>query len=50
MNAATRMAPAALGFGTLVVAGVALELLIRGGAINRYIVPLPEPRIVTGRS
>src|SRR2546429_5923412 len=37
-----RMAPPALGFGTLVVVGAALEALIRGGAINRYIVPLPS--------
>jgi NitT/TauT family transport system permease protein len=42
MSAAMRMAPAALGFGTLIVVGAALEALIRGGAINRYIVPLPS--------
>ena len=42
MSVATRMAPATLGLGTLVVVGAALEALIRGGAINRYIVPLPS--------
>jgi NitT/TauT family transport system permease protein len=41
-----RMAPAALGFGTLVVVGAALEALIGGGAVNRYIVPLPSQVLV----
>src|SRR5437868_10136118 len=42
MSAAARMAPATLGLGTLVVVGAALEALIRGGAINRYVMPLPS--------
>ena len=33
--------PALLGFGALVLFFVAIELLIRVGLINRYIVPLP---------
>src|SRR5437868_15433135 len=36
------LAPATLGLGTLVVVGAALEALIRGGAINRYVMPLPS--------
>src|SRR5437868_7109600 len=42
MSAAARMAPATLGLGTLAIVGIALEALIRGGAINRYCVPLPS--------
>ncbi|HEY3180424.1 MAG TPA: ABC transporter permease subunit [Casimicrobiaceae bacterium] len=42
MSTATRMGPATLGVATLVVVGAALEALIRGGAVNRYIVPLPS--------
>ena len=42
MSAVARMGPPMLGLGTLVVVGAALEALIRGGAINRYIVPLPS--------
>ena len=46
MTAATRrlnqnILPAVLGFGALVLFFVAIELLIRVGLINRYIVPLP---------
>jgi len=37
-----RWGPPALGFGTLIVVGIVLEGLIRAGAINRYIVPLPS--------
>jgi NitT/TauT family transport system permease protein len=37
-----RALPAALGFGTLVLILLAVEILIRVGAINRYIVPLPS--------
>src|SRR6184192_30877 len=42
MSKVARMGPPMLGLGTLVVVGAALEALIRGGAINRYIVPLPS--------
>ena len=42
MSGVARVGPAMLGLGTLVVVGAALEALIRGGAINRYIVPLPS--------
>ena len=38
----TRILPLALGFGTLVAAILAVEVLIRAGAINRFIVPLPS--------
>jgi hypothetical protein len=38
----TRILPLALGFGTLVGAILAVEVLIRAGAINRFIVPLPS--------
>jgi NitT/TauT family transport system permease protein len=38
----TRVAPAALGLGSLLVFLVGVELLIRAGAINRYIVPMPS--------
>ena len=41
-SARDRLAPLALGFGTLVVAIVAMEALIRIGAINRFIVPMPS--------
>jgi len=34
--------PLALGFGTLVIAILAVEVLIRIGVINRFIVPLPS--------
>jgi NitT/TauT family transport system permease protein len=34
--------PALLGLGTLVIFIVLVEILIRAGAINRYIVPLPS--------
>jgi NitT/TauT family transport system permease protein len=36
-----RWLPAILGFGTLILFFVAVEVLIRVGMINRYIVPLP---------
>jgi NitT/TauT family transport system permease protein len=46
MTAATvardRLLPAALGFGTLVAFIAAAEVLIRAGAINRFIVPMPS--------
>ena len=42
MTRAQRLAPLALGLGTLVVAIAAFELLIRYGAINRFIVPMPS--------
>jgi NitT/TauT family transport system permease protein len=35
-------APAALGLGTLVFGVLALEILIRVGVVNRYVVPLPS--------
>ena len=38
----SRAAPLALGFGTLVVAILAVEILIRVGVINRFIVPMPS--------
>jgi NitT/TauT family transport system permease protein len=37
-----RLAPPALGFGALFVFIILVEILIRVGAINRYIVPLPS--------
>ena len=37
-----RLVPPALGFGTLFALIVIAEMLIRAGAINRYIVPLPS--------
>lgn len=37
-----RLLPFALGFGTLVLAILAMEALIRVGAINRFIVPMPS--------
>src|ERR1700761_6271656 len=45
MTAATlrdRVLPLALGLGTLVAAIVAIEILIRLGVINGFIVPLPS--------
>jgi NitT/TauT family transport system permease protein len=36
-----RISPAVLGFGTLVLFLAAVEILIRIGVINRYIVPMP---------
>jgi len=46
MTAATatrdRVVPLALGLGTLVVVILAVEVLIRAGAINRFIVPMPS--------
>jgi NitT/TauT family transport system permease protein len=38
----TRILPLALGLGTLAAAILAVEALIRIGAINRFIVPLPS--------
>src|SRR5215469_4188455 len=40
--ARTRIFPLALGTGTLVATILAVEALIRIGAINRFIVPLPS--------
>jgi NitT/TauT family transport system permease protein len=40
--ARSRAAPLALGLGTLVIAILAVEALIRIGVINRFIVPLPS--------
>jgi ABC-type nitrate/sulfonate/bicarbonate transport system permease component len=37
-----RVIPVVLGLGTLVAAILAAELLIRAGAINRFIVPMPS--------
>ena len=37
-----RLLPFALGFGTLALAILAMEVLIRAGAINRFIVPMPS--------
>jgi NitT/TauT family transport system permease protein len=37
-----RFAPAAVGLGTLLFILLAVELLVRAGAINRFIVPLPS--------
>ncbi|HLH91602.1 MAG TPA: ABC transporter permease subunit [Xanthobacteraceae bacterium] len=37
-----RVVPAALGLGTIVVAILAVEILIRAGWINGFIVPLPS--------
>ncbi len=37
-----RLGPAALGLGTLVLAILAMEALIRIGVINRFIVPMPS--------
>jgi len=46
----SRLLPAALGFGTLAVALLAVEMLIRAGAINRFIVPMPsEVALAFGR-
>jgi NitT/TauT family transport system permease protein len=42
-----RWAPAATGLGVLALALFAVELLIRGGAINRFIVPLPSEVIAS---
>jgi len=46
MTAATatrdRVVPLALGLGTLVVVILAVEVLIRAGVINRFIVPMPS--------
>jgi NitT/TauT family transport system permease protein len=38
----SRIVPPVLGFGTLLVAILAVEALIRDGWINRFIVPLPS--------
>jgi NitT/TauT family transport system permease protein len=38
----SRAVPLALGFGTLVIAILAVEVLIRTGVISRFIVPLPS--------
>ena len=40
-------APAALGLGTLILGVVALEILIRVGIVNRYVVPLPSQIIAS---
>jgi ABC-type nitrate/sulfonate/bicarbonate transport system permease component len=37
-----RVMPVALGAGALVASVLAMEILIRAGAINRYIVPMPS--------
>jgi ABC-type nitrate/sulfonate/bicarbonate transport system permease component len=37
-----RLAPALLGFGAFALAALAFEVLIRAGAINRFIVPMPS--------
>jgi NitT/TauT family transport system permease protein len=48
----TRWFPAVLGFGTVFAAALLVELLIRLGLINRFIVPLPSdilaalPRVI----
>ena len=39
---AAKWGPSALGIGVLLATATLLELLIRGGAINPYIVPLPS--------
>jgi NitT/TauT family transport system permease protein len=39
--------PTIIGLGTLVIFIVAVELLIRAGAINRYIVPLPSQVVLS---
>jgi NitT/TauT family transport system permease protein len=41
VSARERLAPLLLGLGTLVIAIVAVELAIRAGLLNRFIVPLP---------
>src|SRR5262249_26929178 len=41
-GAKDRFLPAALGIGSLFVFVALLELLIRGGIINRFIVPMPS--------
>ena len=41
-TARDRVLPLALGLGSLVVAIRAVEILIRAGAINRFIVPMPS--------
>ena len=51
--ARTRYAPAALGGLSLVLFVILIELLIRVGAINRFIVPMPSdiiaafPRVIS---
>src|SRR5689334_16464198 len=48
----TRWFPAVLGFGSVIVVVLLIELLIRRGLINRFIVPLPSdimlalPRVI----
>ena len=42
VRAVDRAVPLVLGLGTLVAVTLAIELLIRVGAINRFIVPLPS--------
>jgi ABC-type nitrate/sulfonate/bicarbonate transport system permease component len=42
LTARDRVVPLALGLGTLIAAIAAVELLIRLGAINRFIVPMPS--------
>ena len=41
-TARDRLLPLALGLGTLIAAIAAVELLIRAGIINRFIVPMPS--------
>ena len=38
----SRLVPVLSGLATLVVATAAIEVLIRAGAINRFVVPLPS--------
>jgi NitT/TauT family transport system permease protein len=46
----SRLLPAALGLGSLAAALVVVEVLIRAGAINRFIVPMPsEVALAFGR-
>ena len=41
-GAAARFLPAAIGFGSFIAFLLAVEILIRIGVINRYIVPMPS--------
>jgi NitT/TauT family transport system permease protein len=40
--ARSRIVPPAMGFGSLIIAILAVEILIRVGVINRFIVPMPS--------
>jgi ABC-type nitrate/sulfonate/bicarbonate transport system permease component len=42
VRAQRNFVPAALGFGTLIAFILAVEVLIRAGAVNRFIVPMPS--------